>query len=48
MIARLSHKGTIWPTLEHGAFYAVVPKGLRVRAVVKVLENGKRTTFRVA
>jgi hypothetical protein len=48
VIARLSRDGTIWPKLRSGAFYAVLPKGYRLRAIVKVLAGGRRVTFRVA
>jgi hypothetical protein len=47
VIARLTHSGTIWPTLRSGAFYAVLPKGYRLRSIVKVLAGGRRVAFRV-
>lgn len=47
VIVRLTKKGTVWATLKDGAFYAVVPKGYNVRAVVKVLADGSRTKFTV-
>ena len=45
VIVRLTHRGTVWATLEAGAFYAAVPAGHKVRAVVKVLRDGTRTAF---
>ena len=45
VIVRLTHRGTVWATLQSGAFYAAVPPGHKVRAVVKVLRNGSRTAF---
>ena len=45
VIVRLTHRGTVWATLETGAFYAAVPPGHRVRTVVKVLRDGSRTAF---
>lgn len=45
VIARLSHKGTVWPTLHTGAFYAVLPHGHRLTRIVKVLVGGRRVTF---
>ena len=47
VIVRLTRKGTVWATLKGGAFYADVPKGHNVRAVVKVLRDGSRKTFTV-
>jgi hypothetical protein len=46
VIARLSHKGTIWPTLSGGAFYAVLPHGYRLTSIVKVLAGGRRVAFK--
>jgi hypothetical protein len=46
VIARLSRGGVVWPTLRSGAFYAVLPDGFRLRAIVKVLAGGRRVTFR--
>lgn len=46
VILRLTGKGTIWPKLQRGAFYAVLPRGRRLRAVVKVLSGGQRVTFK--
>lgn len=48
VIARLSHKGTVWPRLEDGAFYAVLPHGYRLQSIVKVLAGGRRVTFKAA
>ena len=47
VIVRLTRKGTVWATLKNGAFLAQVPKGYNVRAVVKVLRDGSRTSFTV-
>lgn len=47
VIVKLTHKGTIWAPLADGAFYTDVPAGRRVRAVIKVLRGGTRTTFRI-
>jgi hypothetical protein len=47
VIVKLTHRGTVWATLRHGAFYAAVPKGHRPRAVIKVLAGGARRTFTV-
>jgi hypothetical protein len=47
VIVKLTKKGTVWATLSGGTFYAAVPAGYRVRAVVKVLANGRRATFPV-
>ena len=48
VIARLSHKGTVWPRLEDGAFYAVLPRGYRLQSIVKVLAGGRRVAFKAA
>jgi hypothetical protein len=45
VIARLTGKGTVWPALHDGAFYATLPRGRRLRAIVKVLPGGKRQIF---
>jgi hypothetical protein len=47
VIARLSRKGTVWPTLHTGAFYAVLPHGRRLTSIVKVLSGGRRVAFHV-
>jgi hypothetical protein len=47
VIVKLTHKGTVWATLGDGTFYAAVPNGHRVRAVIKVLAGGRRETLRV-
>jgi hypothetical protein len=47
VIVKLTHKGTVWATLRNGAFFALVPTGHNVRAVVKVLADGSRKTFTV-
>jgi hypothetical protein len=47
VIVRLTHGGTVWAQLRGGAFYAALPTGHRARAVVKVLRDGSRRTFRV-
>ena len=47
VIVRLTKKGTVWATLRRGTFYAAVPRGHDVRAVVKVLTDGSRTSFTV-
>jgi hypothetical protein len=45
VIARLSHKGTVWPALHTGAFYVVLPHGHRLTSIVKVLAGGRRVAF---
>jgi streptogramin lyase len=45
VIARLTFAGTVWPQLHGGAFYTVLPKGFRLRAIVKVLAGGRRVAF---
>jgi hypothetical protein len=45
VIARLTHRGTVWPVLHGGAFYAALPRGLRLSALVKVLAGGRRVSF---
>jgi hypothetical protein len=47
VIVRLTQKGTVWATLRRGTFYAAVPAGHNVRSVVKVLNDGSRTSFTV-
>ena len=47
VIVRLTKKGTVWATMRRGTFYAAVPAGYNVRAVVKVLTDGSRTSFTV-
>ena len=47
VIVRLTRKGTVWATLRRGTFYVAVPQGHDVRAVVKVLTDGSRTSFTV-
>jgi hypothetical protein len=47
VIVKLTQKGTVWATLQGHGFYAAVPAGHRVRAVVKVLPGGRRQTFPV-
>jgi len=47
VIVRLTKKGTVWATLRRSTFYAAVPAGHNVRAVVKVLSDGSRTSFTV-
>jgi hypothetical protein len=47
VIVKLTNKGTVWATLRRNAFYAEVPAGHDVRAVVKVLGDGSRTSFTV-
>ena len=47
VIVRLTRKGTVWAKLSNGAFYAKVPRGHNVRAVVKVLRDGSRKSFTV-
>jgi hypothetical protein len=46
VIAHLSRRGTVWPTLRAGAFYTVLPTGYRLRSIVKVLAGGRRVAFR--
>lgn len=48
VIARLSHKGTVWPQLRSGAFYAVLPQGYRLTSIVKVLAGGHRVAFKAS
>jgi hypothetical protein len=45
VIARLTRRGTVWPELHGGAFYTVLPHGLRLRTIVKVLADGRRIAF---
>lgn len=45
VILKLTGKGTIWPHLQDGAFYATLPARRRLRAIVKVVAGGKRVTF---
>ena len=45
VIARLTRHGTVWPALRSGAFYAVLPPGYRVRAVVALVAGGRRVAF---
>lgn len=45
VIARLSRGGTVWPKLDGGVFYALLPRGYRLRALVKVLAGGHRVSF---
>jgi hypothetical protein len=47
VIVRLTNKGTVWAALRRGTFYVAVPAEHNVRAVVKVLSNGSRTSFTV-
>jgi hypothetical protein len=47
VIVRLTKKGTVWSTMRRGTFFAPVPKGYNVRAVVKVLGDGTRKSFTV-
>lgn len=47
VIVKLTGKGTVWATLQQGAFYAAVPTGHNVRAVIKVVRGGSRTSFTV-
>jgi hypothetical protein len=47
VIVKLTHKGTVWASLQDGTFSAAVPAGHRLRAVIKVLAGGRRETFRV-
>jgi hypothetical protein len=47
VIVRLTKKGTVWTTMRRGTFFAPVPKGYNVRAVVKVLGDGTRKSFTV-
>jgi len=48
VIARLTRHGTVWPTLRSGAFYAVLPRGYRLRRLVAVLPGGRRTAVRAS
>jgi hypothetical protein len=47
VIVKLSSKGTVWATLRDGAFVAQVPPGYTPRAVVRVLKDGSRRTYRI-
>jgi hypothetical protein len=47
VIARLSNKGTVWPKVSNGAFYAVLPANHRLTSIVKVLAGGRRVAFTV-
>lgn len=46
VIVRLTQKGTVWPTLRNGAFYAVLPAKHRLTSIVKVLAGGRRVSFK--
>jgi hypothetical protein len=35
----------VWPAFHDGAFYAVLPQGRALRALVKVLAGGRRVAF---
>ena len=45
VIARLNGGGAVWAIPRNGTFDANVPAGLRVRTVVKVLNDGSRQRF---
>lgn len=45
VIVRLTRHGTVWATLQDGAFYAAIPRGYVARRVVKVLKDGSRESF---
>lgn len=47
VIVRLTRKGTVWATLQDGAFYAAVPPAYRPRRVIKVLRDRSRQGFSV-
>lgn len=47
VIARLNGGGAVWAVPHNGMFTAQVPAGLRVRTVVKVLNDGSRERFAV-
>ncbi len=47
VVVKLTRRGTVWATVQDDVFYADVPVAYRVRAVIKVLRDGSRTTFRV-
>ena len=47
VIARLNGGGAVWAIPRNGTFDAKVPAGLRVRTVVKVLNDGSRKRFAV-
>jgi hypothetical protein len=47
VIVKLTWKGTVWATIEDGAFFAHLPFAYRPTAVVKVLRDGSRRTFPV-
>lgn len=46
VIVRLTRKGTVWPRLRNGAFYAVLPRGYRPVSIVKVLAGGRRVVLK--
>lgn len=46
VIARLTRRGTVWPAVRAGAFYALLPREHRLRAIVAVLAGGRRVAFR--
>lgn len=48
VIVKLTRKGTVWATIQGRTFYAAVPAGYRVRAIVKLLPGGHRQTFPVS
>jgi len=47
VIVKLTRRGTVWASLQNGAFYADVPPAYRARAVVKVLRDGSHKAFAV-
>jgi hypothetical protein len=48
VIARLTHRGTVWPALRSGVFCAVLPRGYRVYRLVAVLAGGRRVAVRAS
>ena len=45
VVVRLSRGGAVWLTPHDGAFYAVLPRDFKLRALVKVLAGGRRVSF---
>lgn len=46
VIARLTHRGTVWPTLRSSVFYAALPRAYRLRRLIAVLADGRRVAVR--
>jgi hypothetical protein len=48
VIARLTRRGTVWPSLRSGLFYAILPHGYRLHRLVAVLAGGRRLAVRAS